>query len=510
MAPAVGGNDTDPLRVQLESLMVDVDDFFMITCGIIIAVMQAGFACLEAGAIHAKNVTNILLKNYLDTFICCVFYWALGYALAYGPGDKFIGAGWWASVGLPAERNAHWFFQFIFAATAATIVSGAVAERCNFIAYLIYSATISAVIYPIASHWVWADGGWLAEMGYSDFAGAGVVHMLAGTLSFIAAQSIGPRIDRFKNGAPPGHSTPLVSLGALLLVVGFLAFNGGSLGHISHPGDSAVVAQVINNTIMGGSGGAIVILLASRIGFCGDKKWSFMNTINAGLAGMVSICGGADQFYPWASFVVGIVGSFVYIIIHHSCIKLKVDDPLDCTAVHFGGGFWGVLATGLLTKNGVLLQMSHESLEMLWHQFAGAMIIMVWAAITGIILFYGLKSVHLYRVSAQEELQGLDLTSHVVLTYPCDGWVVTSKDITHGQYRIFRERIDGLSHNEVTYPPEAWKMPTTLPQGFQNENAVIGKPSYVSNLNILHKQGKFYPQRQTHDNMGFEMRGGRE
>ncbi|KAL0271894.1 UNVERIFIED_CONTAM: hypothetical protein PYX00_005058 [Menopon gallinae] len=251
--------------------------------------MQCGFACLEAGSIRTKNVTNIIMKNMLDIFISCLAYWMVGYAFAYGRGNPFIGLTYWAGAGIPKNKYSHWFFQFVFAATAATIVSGAVAERCNFVAYIVYSAVISGVIYPVVSHWVWAKGGWLIDMGYTDFAGSGAVHLLGGACSLIAAMLLGPRIGRFERVEMPGHSIPLVGIGGLILITGFLAFNGGSLGTITTFDAGSSISMVISNTVVGGTSAAGIALIAGRTGLAGPKSWNFSLTLNGALTGMVGV-----------------------------------------------------------------------------------------------------------------------------------------------------------------------------------------------------------------------------
>ncbi|KAK9496981.1 hypothetical protein O3M35_012781 [Rhynocoris fuscipes] len=383
-------------------------------------VMQAGFACLEAGAVRTKNSLNIIMQNLLDLFICSIFYYIFGYTLAYEEGNAFLGYMNWAGTGLADSRLSYWFFQFIFAATAATIISGAVAERCNFIAYIVYSGLISGVVYPIVSHWAWHKDGWLQSFGYVDFAGCGVVHALAGVCSFISAAFLGPRLGRFTNGKPndlPGHSLPLVGIGALLLISGFLAFNGGSLGHISQPGDSEIVARSMLSTIVGGSGGAVVSLILGRLGLYGPSPWPFSMTLNATLAGMVSICGGPEAYATWAAFVVGAIASLVFFCLHHIVLFLKVDDPLDATAVHFGAGCWGVLARPFFT-NGGLIYGNSDALSLLFHNAVGLLAIILWSTISSTIIFGGLKLLGVLRISDEEQMKGSYIKKQMFIQCP--------------------------------------------------------------------------------------------
>uniref|UniRef100_A0A8D8U2C7 Ammonium transporter 1 n=1 Tax=Cacopsylla melanoneura TaxID=428564 RepID=A0A8D8U2C7_9HEMI len=433
---------------QLAVLKQNVNDVFLLTNGIIVAIMQAGFACLESGSIHSKNVTNILLKNFLDMFICCIFYWGIGYSLAYSHGTPYFGYENMGGAGIQGDQMAHWFFQFIFAATAATILSGAVAERCNFIAYIVYSAVISGVTYPIVSRWTWSDEGWLNRLGYSDFAGSGAVHLFAGTCSFVAAYLMGPRIGRFGNGRystpPPGHSLPLVGVGALLLVVGFLAFNGGSLGHMTSPGDGGLIASVMSNTVMGGAGGSIGILIASRLGLCGRPCWNFAFTVNAGLMGMVSVCAGANSFTMWSSLLIGLIAGPLYVTLRYFVIMCGVDDPLDASAVHFGGGLWGVISAPLFRRGGIVYGINDQSILGLIHNLTGAGCIFLWSFVTSFALFGFLYLINMLRVPSTQEIEGLDITKHNEIAYPPSAW-----SNIHGKHSQANDHImiDILNHN---------------------------------------------------------------
>ncbi|XP_050521489.1 putative ammonium transporter 1 isoform X2 [Daktulosphaira vitifoliae] len=394
-------------QIEFDELKKNIDDSFLIFNGIIVS---------KAGCIHPKNVTNILLKNILDLFFCSISYWFVGYGLAYGNGNPYYGIDYYAGVGMPDDKMAFWFFQFIFAATAATLISGAVAERCNFIAYIFYSTIISGVTYPIVAHWVWAPNGWLLNLGYSDFSGAGAVHLLAGTCSFIAALFLGPRTGRFDSSNPRdfnGHSMPLVATGTLLIITGFLAFNGGSLGHITSPGDGAIVAKSISNTITGGSGAAVCILMLSKAGFLGKSRWPFLISINGILIGMVSVCGAVNDYSYISSFTIGVIGCLVYVVLQYLVPLLKVDDPLEATAVHFGGGLWGVIAVPFFTKGGI----SNNS-SLLKSNLIGAGAIVLWSVINSVILFGFLKVFDLLRVSEEKEHIGLDISLHKEQAYP--------------------------------------------------------------------------------------------
>ncbi|KAK4291048.1 hypothetical protein Pmani_036096 [Petrolisthes manimaculis] len=392
--------------------------------GTIIFFMQCGFAFLEAGAVRSKNTTNILIKNILDVFIAGIAYWLVGYALAFGEGNSFCGENMWATVGLSEDKLAFWFFQFVFAATAATIVSGSMAERCNFHAYLIYSVILTAIVYPIVSHWAWSGDGWLASEGsaYQDFAGSGVVHLTGGIAALVGAVILGPRHGRFDSDSPDirGHSVPLAALGGFILLFGFLAFNGGSQASISQPGDAGAVARAIVNTVISGSFGGITSLIIYRTGVCGvSNTWSFLMALNGALAGMVAICAGCNVMPIWGSCVTGIVAGMLFITIHTLLDKLKVDDPLDAVAVHMGGGLWGLVAVALFQDGGIVFGGSGKVLA--WN-IAGALAIMAWAGGLCIIMFGTLRLVGWLRVPIEMEIQGMDILKHGEPAYPAGSW----------------------------------------------------------------------------------------
>lgn len=414
----------------------EVDHFFLLIMGMVIFLMQCGFALLEAGSVRSKNTTNILIKNLLDAFISGLSYWLIGYAFGFGKGNAFIGYEGFALVGVDGSRYAFWFFQYVFAATAATIVSGSVAERCDFAGYLVYSSVITGFIYPVISHWAWSADGWLAagftdgelQISYSDFAGSGVVHSAGGVCAFVAAAVMGPRIGRFdkESGQPQdikGHSVPLAALGGFILLFGFLGFNGSSQGAISNPGDGVAVATAVINTVLGGTGGAFLTLTLNRIRWFGDSKWSFLTTLNGCLAGMVAVCASCNQTTTYGAFVIGIGGGVSYMLLTWTVLKLKVDDPLDATAVHLGGGMWGVIATALFSTDfGVLYKWDRNSAFHLAWQCAGLAAILAWSGALSFVMFFILKKMHILRVSFELEFRGLDIPKHGEPAYPAEAY----------------------------------------------------------------------------------------
>ncbi|XP_063223199.1 putative ammonium transporter 1 [Bacillus rossius redtenbacheri] len=419
-------NATRDIYEELHELKTNIDAVFLLSNGIVVSLMQCGFACLEAGSVRSKNATNIIMKNVFDMLIGAVAYWLVGYAIAYGDGNAVLGLTHWAGAGLRPHMMAHWFFQFVFAATAATIMSGAVAERCNYVAYIAYSAVVSGLVYPMVSHWVWSPQGWLLQLGYKDFAGSGAVHLLGGTCSLVAAVFLGPRIGRFDGKLGPelflGHSTPLVGVGGLLLFSGFLAFNGGSLGSMAGRGDGGVISTVVANTVMGGSGGGLLVLAGSRLGLFGDPAWSFAITLNAALAGMVSVCGAPDEMALWSSLVTGMTAGCVYVFLHYLVARCRIDDPLDAVAVHLGGGLCGVVAVSVFSRRGLLHGASSASTMLFVYQLVGALAIVLWSAVSCCLLFWALRALNLLRVSREQELEGLDIAMHGEIAYPPSSW----------------------------------------------------------------------------------------
>ncbi|XP_045105403.1 putative ammonium transporter 1 [Portunus trituberculatus] len=413
----------EEIEQDLEHLKSNIDVFFLFTMGTIVFFMQCGFAFLEAGAVRSKNTTNILIKNILDVFIGGIAYWVVGYALAFGRGNPFCGTSMWAGVGVEDERLAFWFFQFVFAATAATIVSGSMAERCAFHAYLIYSVVLTAVVYPIVSHWAWSEDGWLAGTPYQDFAGSGVVHLTGGVAALVGSVILGPRYGRFgpTGKVLRGHSVPLAALGGFILLFGFLAFNGGSQASISHEGDAGAVAKAVVNTVISGCFGGVTALLVYRSRLCGrPSNWSFLMALNGALTAMVAICAGCNVLPTWGSCITGVVAGLVFLSLHVLLPRLSVDDPLDAVAVHMGGGLWGLVAVGLLQEGGGV---RGGSLVTLGWNLVGALAIVVWAGGVCVVMFGALRYLGWLRVSVEMEMQGMDILKHGEPAYPAEAWL---------------------------------------------------------------------------------------
>ncbi len=420
----------DVTQEELDLLTSAVDQSFIIAMGIFVYFMQAGFALLEAGSVRAKNVTNILFKNLADATIGGLFYFLCGYAFAFGSTNPFIGdERYFALSALPREDYSFFFYQYVFACTAATIVSGAMAERASFISYLIYSSFVSAFVYPVVSHWVWG-GGWLADRKYPvmDYAGSSVVHSVGGTAALCGAALLGPRIGRL--GRPPalnmkpipGHSTTLICLGAFILWIGFLAFNGGSELKVSG-GSVYTVGVVIVNTIMANVGGGLTVL---AIVYIREKRISLLGSVNGTLAGMVAICAGCNVVEPWAALVIGVVAGATYYVWSNLMLHFKIDDPVDAVAVHLGCGFWGMLARPIFEKDGIIYSFSEAAWKRFGVNLGGELMIIAWTAGLCFPMFYALKRAGILRVDEATELEGLDVKKHGEISYPAESNVVAA------------------------------------------------------------------------------------
>lgn len=390
--------------------------------------MQAGFALVEAGLTRSKNTTNILFKNLIDFVFATVAFWAFGYAFMYGS----TAAGWIGTsgffisggedvVGVPVL--AFWFFQLVFAGTAATIVSGAMAERTKFSSYLIYSFFITAIIYPIAGHWVWGAG-WLWTLpfgaGFRDFAGSTVVHSVGGWLALIGAVVLGPRIGRFtKDGRPvaiPGHSITLATLGVFILWFGWFGFNPGSQLAING-GNADAVALVAANTNLAAAAGALTALIVSWLFV--TKKPDLGTTLNGTLAGLVAITAPCAYVTPVNSIFIGAIGGVIVVYGALLLEKLKIDDPVSAVPVHLFNGIWGTLAIGIFGTEGIGSLITGDTGQIV-AQLIGVLAVGLWCVVTGLILFYGIKAVNGLRVSAEEEIKGLDVLEHGTEAYPGD------------------------------------------------------------------------------------------
>jgi len=385
-------------------LTTAVNEVWLVVAAILVMFMQAGFALVEAGFTRAKNAGNIIMKNFMDFSVGGITYWAFGFALAYG-GSSLGGFIAWGDVFFFNDnaRASEWFFQVVFAATAATIISGAVAGRVKFTSYLLYTPFITGLIYPIVTHWVWG-GGWLAEIGFFDFAGSGVVHMLGGTAALAGVLVVGPRLGRYgddgKPRAIPGHSLTHGALGVFILWFGWYGFNAGSTlaavgADIASPAVATTLAACAG--AIGGMTAAWLITGKPDVGF----------TINGVLAGLVGITAGAASISFGLAILTGLIAGVLMVVSVIALERVGIDDPVGAISVHGTAGLWGLVAVALFSTDASLLP-----------QLLGAGAIIVWAFGTSYLVFKAIDITVGMRVTRDGELAGLDASEHGSDAYP--------------------------------------------------------------------------------------------
>ncbi len=402
-------------EVSMAELVSAIDAVWVIVAAILVMFMQPGFALVEAGFTRAKNAGNIIMKNFMDFAVGSLMYWAVGFGLAYGGvslggflayGDFFMSN---------PERSLEWFFQVVFAATAATIVSGAMAERTKFSAYLLYTPFITGFIYPIVTHWVWSGQGWLGNLGYLDFAGSGVVHLVGGAAALAGVIVIGPRLGKYdENGKPlpiPGHSLTLGALGVFILWFGWYGFNAGStLAAVG--ADIATVA--VTTTLAAAAGGLAAMIAGWTYPVYGKPDVGL--TLNGALAGLVGITAGTADVGNLGAVLIGLVAGVIVVISIVGLERIGIDDPVGAISVHGVVGIWGVLAVGLFAQDGGLFY--GGGFTQLGAQALGALAIAAWAFGTSSIVFRLLDRWWGIRVTPAEELAGLDRMEHGADAYP--------------------------------------------------------------------------------------------
>ena len=393
-----------------------IDTVWVLVTAALVFFMQAGFAFVEAGFTRSKNTVNILYKNLMDFAVGALIFWALGFGLMFGTDisgfigtpDLFFKGGW--SGGIPGE--AFLIFQTVFAATAATIVSGAMAERTEFKTYLIYSLIISAVIYPTSGHWIWG-GGWLSQMStpFHDFAGSTVVHMLGGVIALTGALALGPRLGKYsgnKVNAIPGHNIPYGTLGVFILWLGWFGFNPGSQLAASGTANADAISHIFVTTNLAGAAGALAGLGISWMRW-GKPSLSF--ALNGALAGLVAITAGCDAVSDSGAIVIGLIAGVVLVYsVTFIDNVLKIDDPVGAVSVHGVCGGLGTILVGIFSESGGLLYGKGASL--LISQIIGVAAVAAFAFIAGFILFKVLKSTVGLRVPKRIEEEGLDIYEH--------------------------------------------------------------------------------------------------
>lgn len=398
----------------LETVSNEVFGVWFLIGAALVFFMQCGFAMVETGFTRAKNAGNIIMKNLMDFCIGTPMFLLLGFSLMLGQ-DYVAGLVGIPNLGIFTDyQNFDWsnfVFNLVFCATAATIVSGAMAERTKFISYCIYSAVISAVIYPIEAGWIWNSQGWLAKLGFHDFAGSCAIHMVGGITAFIGAMMVGPRIGKYvknkKTGkkearAIPGHSLTLGALGVFVLWFGWYGFNGAAAKSI----DS--LASIFVTTTCAPAVATCVTMIFTWIK---NGKPDVSMSLNGSLAGLVAVTAGCDVVDALGSCIIGAVaGILVVVAVEFIDIKLKVDDPVGAVAVHCVNGMWGTVAVGLFdTQNGLFYDGGAKQLGL---QLLGIVSVAAWTAVTMTVVFTIIKKTIGLRVSREEEIKGLDATEH--------------------------------------------------------------------------------------------------
>jgi ammonium transporter, Amt family len=403
--------------MSVEALELEVLIIYLMLATVLVFIMHAGFAMLEAGFTRSKNAANIIGKNLMTIAAGVLTYYAIGWGLMYG--SQFaglFGTDYFFLIGTGYEADAvleiDFAFQAMFAATAATIVSGAVAERMRFGAYVAVAVAMTALIYPIVGAWTWG-GGWLDALGFTDFAGSTIVHMTGGTAALVGAAVLGPRIGKYaKDGTPraiPGHSMPLGALGVLLLFFGWFGFNGGSVLEL----DGAAIAAVIVTTALAGAAGGVgaAAYMRSRTG-----TWDVAMMGNGILAGLVGITAGADAVANLAAVAVGLLAGVLVSVSVTTLDRLRIDDPVGAVSVHGTCGVLGTLWVGIAhTGEGLLYG---GGIGLLLTQAVGVVAVAAWVGLAAGGLFVALRAFDQLRVPADEELEGLDLHEHGLPGYP--------------------------------------------------------------------------------------------
>lgn len=409
----------EDITYTITEIASSIDTVWVLLAAMLVFIMQLGFGAVEAGFTRSKNTINILMKNLLDFSVGSILFWVFGFGLMFGPtiagffgSPDFMGFAGWEG-GIPKE--AFLVFQTMFCATAATIVSGAVAERTKFSSYLIYCAFISLLIYPISGHWGWG-GGWLSDLGFHDFAGSSIVHSVGGWIALAGAALLGPRIGKYRNGklrAIPGHNIALATIGVFLLWFGWFGFNPGSQLAATGTANSVAISKVFLTTNLAAAAGGLTALITSWIKY---GKPGLSLTLNGVLAGLVAITAGCDVVSPLGATLIGIIAGFVMIFaVSFFDNIVKIDDPVGAISVHGVCGTLGTILTGIFAIDGGLLY--GGGLTFLGIQTIGALSIAIWAGLTGFILFFVIKKTVGLRVPPRIEEEGLDIYEHGETAY---------------------------------------------------------------------------------------------
>ena len=396
------------------------DVIWVLVSAVLVFFMQAGFALCEAGLTRAKNTGNILMKNMMDFCIGVPCFWLIGFGIMFAGSGSFIGGfdplirGSYDFGTLPTWCYA--IFQTVFCATAATIVSGSMAERTNFKAYCIYSAAISLVVYPISGHWIWG-GGWLSQLGFHDFAGSTCVHMVGGLVACLGAALLGPRIGKYgKDGKPraiPGHNLTAMALGVFILWFCWFGFNGGSTVAMSSDADMELASLVMFNTNLAAATATVAAMILTWIRY---GKPDVSMTFNAALAGLVAVTAPCDCISPEGAFFIGLVAGLLVVFSVEFFDKVaRIDDPVGAVSVHMVNGIWGTIAVGLFSTggNGVGAGLFYGGgFDQLLTQLLGVVSVAAYVIVIMLIIFKLINATVGLRVPAKVEIDGLDIHEH--------------------------------------------------------------------------------------------------
>jgi ammonium transporter, Amt family len=403
-------------KTAIDLVQAHADYVWTMVAAALVFFMQAGFALVEAGFTRAKNAVNIMMKNLMDFSVGSLAFWAIGFGLMFGVSKS----GWLGTSGFFLSDFspdgdpwvlAFWMFQVVFAATAATIVSGAMAERTKFTGYLLYSIFISALIYPVFGSWAWGSlyngNGWLEGLGFIDFAGSTVVHSVGGWAALAGTIVLGPRLGKYTKdgGIKPilGHNIPLAALGVFILWLGWFGFNPGSTTAASKD-----IAMIFVNTNLAAAAGAVLAMITSWIKF---GKPEVGMSLNGALAGLVAITAGCANVSPTSSVIIGAIAGIIVVFAVIMFDRIKVDDPVGAISVHGVNGAWGTLAAGIFNMGGT-------TGKIIGVQLLGIAACFVWTFTAAYILFKIIDKTIGLRVSAEEEARGLDLSEHGGNAYP--------------------------------------------------------------------------------------------
>ncbi len=379
-------------------------------CCALVFFMQAGFALVEGGLVRAKNSINVIMKIYLGTCLIGMVFWLVGYGLAFGHSAAgWIGASHFAPLQVTPAEGVGLLYQMMFATTAVSILSGAVAERMRYGVYLVFAVLMGGVLYPVFAHWAWNPDGWLKQLGFVDFAGDGAVHSVGAWAALAGVMALGPRLGRFgRHGEVrdiPGHNMPMVALGGFILFLGWFGFNGGSIGGL----DRDNLGTVLMNTYLGGCAGGVGALAFQKLT---GRKILASASVNGSLAGLVAITGGASSLNPATAILTGAVGGVLCVWGAERIQRLRIDDAVDAIAVHGIGGTWGLLAAGLFYQGDMF------STQRVLVQVAGAVACFAWAFPVSYGAFKLLDRLWVLRAPTLNEQRGLDYTEHHEIGYP--------------------------------------------------------------------------------------------